>query len=36
MKEDWDALLALAKDYGGLDPLPPPADYYTNEFFDCE
>ena len=35
MKEDWDILLALAKDYGGLDPVKPHADYYTNEFFDC-
>jgi len=35
MREDWDILLALAKDYGGLDPVKPHADYYTNEFFDC-
>ena len=26
----------LAKDYGGLDPVKPAAEYYTNEFFDCK
>ena len=36
MREDWDVLIALAKDYGGLDPVKPAAEYYTNEFFqDC-
>jgi hypothetical protein len=36
MREDWDVLIALAKDYGGLDPAKPAAEYYTNEFFDCK
>ena len=36
MREDWDVLIALAKDYGGLDPVKPAAEYYTNEFFDCK
>jgi NitT/TauT family transport system substrate-binding protein len=35
MKEDWDILLSLAKDYGGLDPVKSHADYYTDDFFDC-
>ena len=36
MKEDWDTLLSLAKEYGGLEPVKAHADYYTNEFFDCK
>ncbi|HEV8438903.1 MAG TPA: ABC transporter substrate-binding protein [Methylomirabilota bacterium] len=35
VKEDWDVLLALAKDYAGLEPVKPHAEYYTNQFFDC-
>ena len=27
---------ALAKEYGGLEPVKAHADYYTNEFFDCK
>lgn len=33
-REDWEALLALQKTYGGI-AVRPAADYYTNEFFDC-
>jgi NitT/TauT family transport system substrate-binding protein len=33
-REDWEALLALQKTYGGI-VVRPAADYYTNEFFDC-
>jgi hypothetical protein len=36
MKDDGDVLIALGKDYGGLDPVKPGAEYYTNEFFDCK
>jgi hypothetical protein len=36
LKEDWDVLLTLAKDYGGLDPVKPHGEYYTNELFDCK
>ena len=36
LKEDWDILLSLAKEYGGLEPVKAHADYYTNEFFDCK
>jgi NitT/TauT family transport system substrate-binding protein len=35
VREDWERLIALAKDYGGLEPVKPLDDYYTNEFFDC-
>ncbi|MGH7314816.1 MAG: ABC transporter substrate-binding protein [Candidatus Rokuibacteriota bacterium] len=35
MKDDWDVLLSLAKEYGGLDPVKAHADYYTNEFLEC-
>jgi NitT/TauT family transport system substrate-binding protein len=35
VREDWERLIALARDYGGLEPVKPLDDYYTNEFFDC-
>jgi NitT/TauT family transport system substrate-binding protein len=34
--EDWKNLLSLGQRYGGIDPAKPAADYYTNEFFDCQ
>lgn len=34
-KEDWDTLLNLQKNYGGIQ-VKAPGDYYTNEFFDCK
>jgi NitT/TauT family transport system substrate-binding protein len=36
VKEDWDVLIGLAKEYGGLEPVKAHGDYYTNEFFDCK
>ena len=36
LHQGFPALIALAKDYGGLDPMKPAAEYYTNEFFDCK
>ena len=35
VREDWERLIALANDYGGLEPVKPLDDSYTNEFFDC-
>jgi NitT/TauT family transport system substrate-binding protein len=35
MREDWERLVALARDYGGLEPVKPLDEYYTNAFFDC-
>lgn len=35
-KEDWEALIKLLNEYGGMEKPKPVADYYTNEFFDCK
>lgn len=35
VREDWEKLIALAKDYGGLEPVKPLDEYYTNEFLEC-
>jgi NitT/TauT family transport system substrate-binding protein len=36
VKADWDDLIALLKNHGGMERARPVADYYTNEFFDCK
>jgi NitT/TauT family transport system substrate-binding protein len=33
--EDWDGLLKLLTEYGGMEKALATADYYTNDFFDC-
>lgn len=33
--EDWDTLLKLLTEYGGMDKALATAEYYTNDFFDC-
>ncbi len=33
-REDWEGLLNLQRTYGGIETKAP-AEYYTNEFFDC-
>ena len=35
-REDWEDLLNLLKDYGGMDRVRPVNDYFTNEYFDCK
>jgi NitT/TauT family transport system substrate-binding protein len=35
-REDWDDLVTILKEYGGMERARPVADYYTNEFFDCK
>ncbi|MCI0549215.1 MAG: ABC transporter substrate-binding protein [Candidatus Rokubacteria bacterium] len=35
-QEDWDALIKLLAEYGGLEKPRPVADYYTNEAVDCK
>jgi NitT/TauT family transport system substrate-binding protein len=35
VKEDWDSLLRLLTEYGGVEKVRGGDDYYTNEFFDC-
>jgi NitT/TauT family transport system substrate-binding protein len=33
---DWEDLVRILKEYGGMERARPVADYYTNEFFDCK
>ncbi len=35
VRSDWEALIRLLTEYGGMDRARPPEDYYTNEFFEC-
>ena len=35
VREDWEELIKLLSDYGGMEKAKPAPDYYTNEFFDC-
>jgi hypothetical protein len=35
-REDWDDLVTILKEYGGMERARPVADYYTNEFVDCK
>lgn len=35
-REDWEDLLKLLKEQGGMERVRPVADYYTNEFLDCK
>lgn len=34
-REDWDDLIALLRDHGGMERAKPVAEYYTNEYVDC-
>jgi NitT/TauT family transport system substrate-binding protein len=33
---DWEDLVRILKEYGGMEKARPVSDYYTNEFFDCK
>jgi hypothetical protein len=33
--EDWDGLLKLLTEYGGMERALAAGDYYTNDFFEC-
>jgi hypothetical protein len=33
--EDWETLLKLLSEYGGMEKPAATAEYYTNDFFDC-
>jgi len=33
---DWEDLVRILKEYGGMERVRPVADYYTNEFIDCK
>lgn len=35
-KEDWDDLLRLLRDQGGMDRVKPAEGYYANDFIDCK
>jgi NitT/TauT family transport system substrate-binding protein len=35
-KDDWDDLIKLLAEYGGMEKPRPAGDYHTNEFFDCK
>ena len=34
-REDWETLLKLLTEQGGMDRVRPATDYFTNEFFNC-